>query len=199
MRRLLWTSIFSLVAFGQALQAEVEEIVIRWNASTCLETCIPLLGKSLAAIASVNNLQMNGRSGTAVMGWNPNQPFSYEPFRLASSAAGVRILDMRVRVRGTIAHDSDNFYLVSIGDNARFLLIGPIQANGSNYVPYYNLLTHPLTGPVVAKLLEAERNQQTVSISGPLFLPTHYPRTLVAEQIKFNKEASQMDPLYQRY
>jgi hypothetical protein len=187
MKKLLWASIFSLIAFGQTLQAEIEEIMIRWNAATCLETCIPLLRKSLAAITSVNNLQMNGRSGTAVMGWSPNQPFSYEPFRLASSAAGVRILDMRLRVRGTIAHDIDNFYLVSIGDNARFLLIGPIQANGANYVPYYNLLTHPLTGPVIAKLLEAERNQQTVSISGPLFLPTHYPRTLIAEQIKFNK------------
>ncbi len=199
MKKLGWSLLLGLCAFGNSLPAEVEQITVRWNAVTCYDTCTPLLENNLKAIANVTNLQMNGRSGAAVMGWNPHQTFSYEPFRLASSAAGVRLLDVRVRVRGTIAHDADRFYLVSTGDGARFWLLGPIVTGDNRYVPRYNPESYPLVGPVKTQLLEAQEKGQTVVISGPLYLPTRYPRTLIAEQVKIITKANEMDHRFQRH
>ena len=198
MKKIGWLGLFALLVCVNSLQAEVEQIEIRWNAFKCLDTCVPLIQRNLLAIKHVTNLQINARSGTAVMGWNPNYPFTYEPFRLASSAAGIHIDDVRIRVRGTIAHDGDNFYLVSDGDDARFLLIGPLRPESGRYIPNYSLATRPLSGTVKEQLLEAEKNQFTVVISGPLYLPRRYPRTLITEQIKVNVKESQMDSRFQR-
>lgn len=199
MKTLKWNDLLCFFLLVNSLSAEVEQITVRWNAVTCYDTCTPLLENNLRAIANVTNLQMNGRSGAAVMGWNPHQTFSYEPFRLASAAAGVRLLDVRVRVRGTIAHDADRFYLVSTGDGARFWLLGPIVTGNDRYVPRYNPESYPLVGPVKAQLLEAEEKGQTVVISGPLYLPNRYPRTLIAEQVKIIAKANEMDNRFQRY
>lgn len=198
MKKLFLKGLFSLIAFSTILQAEVEEITIRWNAMTCLDACIPRLESYLKEIKYISNLQINARSGAAVMGWSPNAPFSFEPFRLASGGAGVYFNDMRLRVRGTIAHDADNFYLVSTGDETHFLIIGPIHVEPGRYVPPYNLASHPLSAQTKAKLFEAEQNNQTVVISGPLYLPQQYPRILIAAQIRVQNKESQMDARYRR-
>lgn len=189
---------FLLFSVSSLLQGEVEEVTIRWNAMKCLDICVPGIQRNLSGIREVSNLQINDRSGIAVMRWSPNYPFSYEPFRLAMSAAGIAVLDMRLRVRGTISHDVENFYLTSTGDGARFLILGPILVESARYVPRYNPATHPLTGPVKEQLLEAEQKNDTVVISGPLYLPTQYPRTIMAEQIRILTTDSQMDPRYNR-
>lgn len=187
-----------LFSYAPWVQSEVEEIIVTWNAFKCQNICTPLIARNFSAIKEVNNLQINAPSGVAVMGWNPNYPFSYEPFRYASAAVGIRINSMRIRVRGTISHDEENIYLVSNGDNARFLLIGPIHPEPGRYLPIYSLATHPLSPEARERLLETERKQWTVVISGPLFLPSHYPRTLIAEQVQILSRQSQMDLRYQR-
>jgi hypothetical protein len=193
-----WIGLCALFVTVNFLQAEVEFIQIRWNAFKCLDICTPLIEKNLNAIRNVTNVQINARSGVATMGWSPNYPFSYEPFRLASSAAGIHIDDMRIRIRGTIGHDFDNFYLVSIGDDSRYLLLGPISTVPGRYIPKYNMASYPLSRDTKEQLLEAEKNGLTVVISGPLYLPSRYPHTLIAEQIKINVKESQMDPRFQR-
>lgn len=192
MQKLLRSSVYTLLIWISTLQAEVEEIIIRWNAILCLETCIPRLEENLKAIKHINNLQINSRSGTAVMGWNPNETFTYPPFRLASAAVGIHFSDIRLRVRGTITHDVDNYYLISTGDGGRFLIIGPLLVEPGRYTPN-NIITHPLTAQMKFQLDDAEQKKQTVTISGPLFFPSHYPRTIIAEQIKIS-QVSQMDP-----
>jgi len=199
MRKKNWLGLLlTLMAIGNPLQAEVEQIVVTWNALKCLDICVPSIQRNFGAIREVNNLQINAASGAAVMGWDPNYPFSYEPFRYAAAAVGISITSMRLRVRGTISHDYDNIYLVSNGDDARFLLIGPILAQPGRYIPTTSIDSHPLSPEVRDKLLSAEKNRLTVVISGPLFLPKHYPRTLIAEQIKVNIAENQMDLRYQR-
>jgi hypothetical protein len=194
-----WISLLLiLLVFGNTAQSEVEQIVLTWNAFICQDMCIPLIERNFEAIREVRNLQINAPSGVAVMGWDPNYPFSYEPFRYASAAVGIHIDTMRIRVRGTISHDIDNVYLVSNGDDARFLLIGPLHPEPGRYVPNYSLDTHPLPPDIKDRLLEAERKGFTVVISGPLFMPSHYPRTLITEQVRVNARESQMDLRYQR-
>lgn len=187
-----------LLAMSAHLNAEVEMIQIKWNAFKCLNMCTPLIQENLNAIRSVSNVQINAPSGVAVMGWDPNYPFSYEPFRYAAGAVGIKIDEMRIRVRGTITHDANNFYLISTGDGARFLLIGPIHTEPGRYIPRYSLETHPLAPQVKEDLLDAERKNFTVLISGPLYLPSHWPRVLIAEQITVETNESKMDLRFQR-
>ena len=190
--------LFIFLAYLNPLRAEVETIIVNWDAFKCQDLCTSLIARQFSAIKEVSNLQINAPSGTAVMGWDPNYPFSYEPFRYASAGVGIHITSMRLRVRGTISHDIENIYLVSNGDDARFLLIGPLHPEPGRYVPNYSLATHPLPPEMRERLLEAERKRLTVVISGPLFQPSHYPRTLIVEQMSVNARASQMDLRYQR-
>lgn len=179
------------------LTAEVEEIILRWNAITCYDTCAPLLERNLLAIKSVRHLQMNARSGVATMGWDPNDPFSYPPFRYASAAAGVTLLDIRLRIRGQIIHDADRYYLTSIGSGERFWILGPLIVEPGRYTPP-NVESHRLSAQMKLKLMEAEQLRATVVISGPLLFPYYkYPRTIVAEQIEVPEEQF-MDPRYKR-
>lgn len=187
-----------ILLIGNSIYAEVEQIQMSWNSLACLDVCVPLLSRNLNAIKHANNVEINGFKGTAVLGWNPNYPFSYEPFRAAFAATGILIRDMRIRVRGTIAHDVNNFYLISNGDDARFLLIGPLLPEAGRYVPKYNLVSYPLSPAMKEEFLNAEQNQYTVIISGPLFLPEKYPRTLICEQVKINARESLMDSRYSR-
>jgi hypothetical protein len=184
MRNINWMSLLALFVVGPPLQAEIEQIDIRWNAFKCLETCVPFIERGLQAIPQVTHIQVNAKEGTASMGWNPTVPFSYEPFKLASATAGIHFDEMRMRVKGTVSHEGDHLYLTSSGDHTRFLLIGPLKAEPGRYVPRFNVATRPLTGDAKNQLLDAEKNGLMVTISGPLFLPSSHSLTLMAEHIK---------------
>lgn len=177
------------------LSAEIEEIVMKWNALECLDVCIPTLQQQLDNIINVTDLQINPRAGTSVMRWKPNYPFSYEPFNLATRTVGIRIADFRMKVRGTINRQQDNYYLVSIGDNTSFLLLGPIRAEPGRYIIRQNIASHPLSPKLRQQLLLAANNGQIVEIEGPLFEPLRYLLMLIVEQIKFPEE-DQMNPKY---
>lgn len=186
MKKLILSLLFTLAAAH--LLAEVQEVQVKWNAFKCIGPCVDSINQHLKAISNVSDVQINGQGGTAAMKWSPTFPFSYEPFRYAFAAAGgVTINEMRVRVNGTITHDSEHFFLHSTGDNGTFQLIGPIQAQPGRYIPK-NLASHPLMSETKDKLLAAEMNRLTVTVSGPLYLPSHWPNVLIAEQIKVNNE-----------
>lgn len=169
-----------------SLFSVVESVEIKWNAFKCLDDCVASIEKNLRAIRSVSNIKITARDGRAEMQWNPNEPFSYEPFRLASAAVGIKIDEMRVRVTGTIVHDPSNYYLISGGDGSRFTLMGPIYTEPGRYSPKYSFATHPLTPRLIQQLSEATKQRAIVTISGPLYLPNRWPRYLIIEQIKTN-------------
>lgn len=196
MRKMMLGLLLSLCLVNVAsLKAEIEEIVMSWNALLCLNYCIPALQNQLSYIENLSDLQINSRAGTAVMRWKPNYPFSYEPFNLASRTIGIRISDFRVKVRGTIKHQQDNFYLVSIGDNSTFLLIGPIRAEPGRYIIKSNIASHPLSPDLRRQLQISSAKQEVVEIEGPLFEPQRFWLVLEVEQLKIPKE-SLMNPKY---
>jgi hypothetical protein len=185
----IWLLGLSLLLFTRNnLKGEIQEILIRWNAFKCLNVCVPSIERNLNGIRGVIKPQIDSTSGTAVMGWEPKAPFSYEPFKLASAAVGIRFSEIRIRVRGTIFHDAENFYLISTGDDSRFKLVGPINAPPGQYTPSYNLANNILTPRLKDQLLNAEKEDQELLISGPLYLPNQYPRVLIIEQIKVIEE-----------
>ncbi len=195
MHKFFLTPLFAFIFSFNCLKAEILEIAISWNALLCLNVCVPTLQQELSYIPNVSDIQINSRSGNAVMRWKPNYPFSYEPFNLATRTVGIRISDFRIRVRGTIRHQQDNFYLVSEGDNTQFLLIGPILAEPGRYIIKHNIATHPLSIDLRRQLQIISANQNIVEIEGPLFEPSRYWLVLEVEQLKVSEEDS-MNPKY---
>lgn len=183
MRRSLFNflSVSFLLLFSSVC-AEVENVVIKWDAALCLDVCIPLLERNLRSIKGVTDFAINPQAGTAEVTWDPNTPFSYYPFNTASRATGLRLSDIRVRVRGTVSHDTANFYLVSLGDGIQFQLVGPAQAQ-FGYVIQANIATHPLPAYRKEQLLDAENRRQIITIEGPLFEPNRYSLLLITEQV----------------
>ena len=170
------------------LQAEIEQIRLSWNAFKCQSICVQQINQHFSAIQGVKNLQINLSAGIADMSWDTRYSLSYEPFRYAAAAVGININSMRVRVKGKIIHDSGHFNIISDQDGTRFHLIGPLHVEAGRYIPKYNLDTHPLPIGMKEQLLEIEKNGRSIVISGPLFLPSHYPLTLEIEQISTNQE-----------
>lgn len=177
------------------LKADILEMVMQWNALLCLDLCTDTLYQQLRNIPNLSDLQINPRAGTAVMRWKPNYPFSYEPFNLATRTVGIRIANFRLKVRGTIRVQEDNIYLVSLGDNTQFLLIGPIRAEPNRYIVRQNIASHPFSAQLRSDLLMAAANRQVVEIEGPLFEPLRYWLVLTVEQLKIPKDAL-MNPKY---
>jgi len=174
--------LFALLTISALAKAEVEEVSITWNAFKCQSSCVSEMEKSLGAIHEVTNLKVNP-GGFAIMKWSPTSPFSYEPFRYAAAAVGLRISSMRVRVKGKVVLDGGDFYLISDGDNTKFLLIGPLLVEPGRYSPS-NISTHPLTLPTRQQLESLNRSTRGVIITGPLLLPSFYRLALITEQIK---------------
>jgi hypothetical protein len=172
---------YLLFVFSSA-RADVENVVIKWNAALCLDVCIPLLERNLRGIKGVVDFSINPSAGAAEIQWDPNIPFSYYPFNTASRATGLRLSDIRVRVRGTVSHDSSNFYLISLGDGVQFQLVGPTQAQ-IGYAITANIATHPLPAYRKDQLLDAENRRQIITVEGPLFEPNRYSLVLIAEQV----------------
>lgn len=179
-------TIFFIWVFS--LFGEVEQITFSWNAVVCQRPCVDDIQKLLAATKGVKDLKVNPAAGTADLAWDSAYKFSYEPFRYVAAGVGLSFNTMKVRVKGTIIHDSGHLYLISDGDGSRFHLIGPIQSEPGRYIPKYNIESHPLPLNVKEQLLEIERTGQSIVITGPLYLPAYYPLTLIISQISKAKK-----------
>ncbi len=184
MHKLFKCLIFMLIFTISMLQGEIEEIIIKWNPFICLDTCIPRLASSLQEIPEIANLKIDSKVGVAIMTWDPMRPYSYEPIRRALANAGATLLDMRMRIKGTVYHEGESFYLDANGNNTRFLLVGPLRVDPYNYVPRYSLAAHELTLDMKSRLLTIEKSGELILIAGPLYLPAQYPQILIIEDIK---------------
>lgn len=188
MKKLL-SYIFLLFAIKNSTTfGEIELISIRWNPVTGREMIVPGIIKSLRAIPAVSNVKVDAVSGSASMNWNKTTPFAYEPFKFAAGAAGIRFRDMRLKIKGIILADRENFYLLSNYDQSRFRLIGPAQTDPNRYIVTNNIETHHFSDQMITQFKQAEKLRQTVVVEGPLFLPNTFPRTIIVEQFLVPKE-----------
>lgn len=189
MKTLILSSCF-LFLFIQKSSAEVERIMISWNTIICDGACNQRVKASLQKIKPVIDVQINDNQGVANLLWDSRYPFEYDPFRFAAGEAGIRFNDMRLKVKGKIVSNEKNIFLISDIDSAQFLLIGPTKIDPYRYVVPNNIISHPIPPRMEAQLLNARDLNQTVLVSGPLFLPRSYDRTLIIEQIQILEESS---------
>lgn len=165
---------FTLLCIGLAsfLGAEVDYVTISWTPEVCIESCGQGLKRYLSEIPEVSNVEINLAAGTARMLWKPNHQFSFQPINTATRVIGIpRILNSRIKVRGTISSSGDTYNLLSIGDNTPFLLLGPIQPNPAQYTITTSIYSHPLSQEMQNRLRDIERKRQVVAIEGTLFEP----------------------------
>lgn len=178
-----------MLTWQLTLTAEIQKIILKWNAALCLDQCVAPLLRQLDNIPGIANIQVNAQAGIAEVDWKPNAPFSYYPFNTAYRSAGVRVTDVRIKVRGTVVIDSDNnFYLVSLGDNTRFVILGPLSAKANRYIIQSSGTTHPLPPHLREQLLQAQQSSQLVTIEGQLFQPEFYTLAIVAEIVNTPEE-----------
>lgn len=181
-----YISLFYLhLAFSSTLAAEIENVVIKWNAALCQGYCETALANELDSIPDVASYRIDPYKGIADIQWKPNEQFSFGTLNLASRSIGFRITETRLKVRGTIAHDRENIYLVSIGDGTRFILLGALKTVPGQYAVRASRASYPLPIDWSERFLELEADNQIVAVEGLLIIPQTYILAISVEDVKF--------------
>lgn len=174
------------------LQAEIEWVKVKWTALLCQQSCVEGLQKQFGQVNGVSQIAINQAGGEAVLTWKKNAPYSYQPINTAMRMIGLTIQDLRIKVRGRVYIQGNNYMLISAGDNTQFTLLGPInQMNLSQYSIEFSAQNRQISGEFKNKLLEAKEKNLLVTIEGELFEPQRQPLIqLVIEQLKLGEPAS---------
>lgn len=180
------TLLFSLL-LPLFLNAEITRFTLSWDPVYCNQpTCKRLLSTWIKEMHQVGQLKFDEKGNKAIIYWKPYTDFNYDVIdnlmhRLGlapqientptyeSKLAGI------IKLRGTITHDADFVYIRSIGDNSRFVLIGPTRDQTTRYVEKFSFENRKLDPKIRLMLLEAEEHFRVVTIEGPLFEPERRP------------------------
>lgn len=172
-----------------SLYAQIEKITIRWTAQLCQNSCSKLLEREFRKIPGVDEIMIDQGSGQATLTWKEKIPFQFTSINTAMHMVGLSMRDIRIRVKGTIKHMGDHFYLISEGDQTRFDLVNPAVPHPSGQASEYNLATRKLSPPLRQKLLDGEMEKQMATIEGPVFMPERMtvPTQIVVDQLSFSQ------------
>ncbi|MDP1834635.1 MAG: heavy metal-associated domain-containing protein [Chlamydiales bacterium] len=182
-RRWLFSLLIALTGIAQPVAAEIVSVQVSWVPDQCA-ACYAVLERRLKAIPGVAQADFNFNLAMAELRWKPNQPYDDRVVRTPVAWAGLRLRDVRIKVRGTIAHDDHNVYLVSIGDNTIFPLVSAPKTDNRFFVRKA-ISTYALDPMVQERLLLAEVNFEMVTIEGILVDPFRPPVHLQVEKIEF--------------
>lgn len=171
-----------LVLSTQA-NAEIEYVDIFWLKEGCTPACAEILEKRLNAIKEVSHAEVNREKGRARLFWKPESGFSYSMIRPATSFVGIGLSQMSIKARGTIAHDSRNTYLISLGDRTKFQILSPVDDNPDLYITKKNRAVNSIKPSLEKQLHEVEDRDGVVTISGPLFQYYRPPLSIIAEKV----------------
>lgn len=186
--------LFACLIFVSFLNAEVEQVHLRWDPIPCKKACPILLHERLQKAKGVASVEIDANSGHATMTWDEKIPFSFVPLNYALRYVGVREKDLRVKVSGTIYGSGANYFIKSRGDQTLFMLFNRAASEGpSNYVNLYNPTNRALSLELIAKLEEIKKANQIAIIEGPIFMPERSPPDplrLVIDNISIEKQKS---------
>jgi hypothetical protein len=174
--------------FCTLLNAEIEEVVLVWQAPLCQEACVKELNRQLSRVRGVAAIDINQGAGRATLKWQPDVPFSFQPLNMATRFVGIRVNDLGLKVRGRIKGSAQSLQLVSEKDGTVFNLLNPILPNTNQYNTRNSVFNRQLTPEVAAQLLETAKKQQIITIEGQLFEPFRSPpNNLVVVRITIPK------------
>lgn len=151
--------------------AEIQKVIVHWRGITCGNVCLAMLTQAFQQTPGVASVTMYPAAQTADLRWSPLYPFNYRIVKLAVQSVGPGIDDIRVKVRGVIQYTNNQFWIVSIGDNTPFALLGPTVGQPGGQSQYYSVAYHPLSPELQQALLIGMQQQRVAIIEGPLILP----------------------------
>lgn len=167
--------IIAAFIFISPLQGEIQKVLVHWKGISCNTTCVQMLEQQFRKTPGVAGLVMNPQLQTAELRWMPTTPFTYQAVKFAMQSVGPGIEDLRVKVRGTIQAQNNNLWIISLGDNTPFLLLGPTAAQPGGMTQYYSYTYHPLSAAMQAQLLQGAREGRVAIIEGQLYFPDRSP------------------------
>lgn len=183
-----------LILASTPLTAEIQQLEMRYNPAFCTMQCPNMLANALRNMTAVAEVTLNAQQGQAFLRYKPNMPFDFWAFKRALQSVGSNYDYLRIKVRGTLVGKDKNFTLVSLGDNTRFSLLGPLQSSPVQYTISPNLTNHPLTPYLIESLERGVKENRIAVIQGWLFEPDRNPPYyIVIEQMNFvvNQEQDQ--------
>lgn len=160
-----------LLSVAFHLNAEVEQVVIKWNPIACKNECPRLLQERLQQAKGVASVEVHSDEGWASIVWDKKFPFSFVPLNWALRYVGVREKYLRVKVRGRVHGSGASYSIISEGDGTNFVLFNrAVPVDPPQYVNLFNPTNRVLTPDIIEKLEEAKKGNQTVVIDGPIFM-----------------------------
>ncbi len=171
--------------FFNPLLSEIQKVEIKWQNANCSLACAQNIGQQLRAVAGVAEAQINLAGGQANLRLIPNYPFSLRLINVALGRMNVTADSIRVKVRGILQFTGNSYYLISIGDNTIFNLLGPID-HQAGQTTNYNKLTTPLNPYLQSHLLDGIKNNRVTLVEGHIINPHGLPPlSLIIEQLTF--------------
>lgn len=171
-----------------SLQAEIEKITIRWTAQLCQGACPRLLEKEFRKIHGVKEIAIDQGGGQLTLTWKEKVPFQFTSVNTAMHMVGLSIRDIRIRVKGSVKHTRDTFYILSEGDGTRFDLLNPVIPHPGGQAAEFNASARKLTPALRQQLLQGEADKQIATIEGPVFMPERMtvPTQIVIDNLSFS-------------
>lgn len=183
-RKIFLASVLMLTS----LCAEVEQVTLIWQPGLCQGACVRELYRQLGKIRGVKSVDINEGVGRAFITWQPDAPFSFYPINNAVRFVGIRVNDIRLKVRGHITGSAHNLQLISEGDNTSFTLLNPLVPSMDQYSVRNSAYNRQLSPRVADELMETSRKRQIVTVEGQFFEPYRSPpNNLVVERITVSK------------
>lgn len=168
-----------LIFFGlniHPLMGEIELVLVKWAQGYCQRNCQEGLRTRLRTIPQIAEFNVEGEQAQAQIRWKPKAKFSYPTLNMIIKGAGIHIDQVFMRIRGIIEEDRGHIYLVSLGDETRFILLSPISVSGdpSQGVARHNAESYKLQQSMKEKLLADQAEYRVVTVQGNLFDPWRY-------------------------
>ena len=183
----LITTSLAILLVVTPLSGEIQQVSIHWRSGLYQGTCVQLVEKELNKINGVDQLTIDQVAGVATLSWNPKIPFQYTAINTAMRMVGLSMRDIRICVRGLIAHTEEAMFIVSDGDGTRFELIHPLGSDAQDIATKYNYQARKLQPALKQKLLNGEKNRQIATVEGPVFMAERntLPTQIVVDQLNF--------------
>ena len=155
---------------------EIELITVKWAQGYCTKNCQEGLRTRLKSVPPIAEFNVQGEGSQVQIRWKPKAPFSYLTLNMIIKGFGIHIDQVFMRVRGVIERDARHTYLVSLGDNTRFILLSPINVSPlqSQSVARNNVESYQLAVNLKERFLLDEQEYRVVTVQGNLFDPWRY-------------------------
>lgn len=177
------------ISFVTPTYSQIEQITIRWTAQLCQGTCPKLIVNELKKVQGIDEIFIDQGSGQAILTWKEKMPFQFTSINTAMRMVGISMRDIRIKVRGTVKHTGDVFYIISEGDNSRFDLLSPVTPIPYGQTSEYNTLTRKISPAFRQQFLDAETQELIATVEGPVFMPERktVPTQIVVDTLSFSE------------